>query len=78
MGNVTSLILELISTAGALRKVSGSLHPLPLHPFHKVDQTIHGATCICDAVFYFVLQSEKYRSRAKWDLRDASKRNAQI
>ena len=31
--------------------VCGSLHPLPLHPFHKVDQTIRSATCICDAVF---------------------------
>ena len=28
-----------------------SLHPLPLHLFHKVDQTIRGTTCICDAVF---------------------------
>ena len=31
------------------------LHPLPLHPFHKVDQTIRGTTCICDAVFIIVI-----------------------
>ena len=50
--------------------VSGSLHPLPLHPlplqplplqplplypFHKVDQTIRGATCICDPVLIWKL-----------------------
>ena len=29
------------------------LHPLPFHPFHRVDQTILGATCMCDAVFLF-------------------------
>ena len=28
---------------------------MPLHPFHKVDQIIRGATCICDAVFLSTL-----------------------
>ena len=28
-----------------------------LHPFHKVDQTIRGATCICDAVFSTIMYS---------------------
>ena len=36
------------------------LHPLPLHPFHKIDQAIHGATCICDAIFEISLRSVSF------------------
>ena len=49
----------------AFRPVSGDmcLHSLPLHPFHMVDQTNRGATCmyvymyvcICDAVFWWII-----------------------
>ena len=43
--------------------ICGSLHSLPLHPFHMVDQTNRGATCmyvymyvcICDAVFWWII-----------------------
>ena len=48
--HITKIIIELGNKLISL-PVCGSLHPLPLHPFHKVDQKIRGATCICDAVF---------------------------
>ena len=58
------IAFDHLSLSKAFRPVSGSgsgnLHPLSLHPFYKVGQTIRGATCIRDAVFYTTILTLEY------------------